>query len=201
MPRKKNSAQAAQPTDAVTPTSEAPAPVTEQPTPPTETPTAAPAVLAEVLESSTPPPADAPKPAFAERVQRADPFPFHTVTFPDGYQIHLQESDSRRTLEIQFNEGAREDRPQNFAKIKALLLDAGMRWNGTNAWQVELSPVRGTLAQREDAKRCNRDIRTEIEEHVFPAVIGLEEEVRGEIPLTDDYRQRIATVRSGNGRA
>ena len=130
----------------------------------------------------------------------ADPRDFHQARWPDGYSIRLQESGSRRTIEIQFGDGSRKDRAVNFAKIKPLLEATGMHWNGTNAWVIDLVPERGSLAQREDAKRQNRDIRLDVEEKVFPAVIGLEEELRGQINVTDEYRKRIAATRSGNGR-
>lgn len=123
--------------------------------------------------------------------QFADPKPIHSVRFPDGYEIHMQESPSRRTVEIQFNQGRREDQPKNFAAIKEVLHDAGLKWNGTNAWAIDLVPERGSFHEREMAKRRNKEIRTELEESVLPAVVGLEEQSRGQIELTDDYRQRI----------
>ena len=129
---------------------------------------------------------------FAQREQkrRADPFPVHTIAWPDGYQIRYQESDSRRTAEIQFGDGTRAGQPENFEAIKPVLRDAGMRWN-QGAWYIDLAPTeRGSLAQQENARRENRDIRSRIED-VLTTVVALEEEKRGAIELTDETRQRI----------
>lgn len=137
---------------------------------------------------------------FAERekARRADPFDSNGYGWPDGYKIAYQESSSRRTVEIQFGDGSRADQPQNFEEIKPLLRENGMAWNGTNAWVIDLVPERGSLAQREDARRENRDIRSRIEDVVLPAIVALEEQKRGEIDLTDETRQRINKAASNH---
>jgi hypothetical protein len=66
---------------------------------------------------------------------------------------------------------------------------------------VDLHPERGSLAQREEARRHNAALRTNIEEVIFPQVIALEEEKRGPIDLSDDFRSRIQKAAAGNGRA
>jgi hypothetical protein len=66
-----------------------------------------------------------------------------------------------------------------------------MKWNGANAWVIDLIPERGSFHQREDAKTRNKAIRTMVEEQVFPQVIGLEEAARGPVELTEGFRQRI----------
>lgn len=134
--------------------------------------------------------------------QFADPASFHGGAWPDGYRIGIQESSSRRTVELQFGDGSRKDLAKNFPEIKKVLQEYGYRWNGTNAWAKDLVPVRGSFAEREDAKAANKQIRAELEEVVFPKVIALEEEKRGPIEFADDFRQRVQNaVRGGNGRA
>jgi len=129
--------------------------------------------------------------AHREQSRRADPFPFHAVHFPDGFSIRVQESDSRKTVEIQFGDGSRAAQPKNFGPIKDALRSAGLHWNGECAWVIDLLPERGSFHQREDAKAKNKAIRTKIEEQVLPQVIGLEEAARGPVELTDGFRERI----------
>lgn len=137
----------------------------------------------------------------------ADPAPLHSVHFADGYEIALQESPSRHTVEIQFGDGSKAAQPQAFDKIKDVLRNAGLRWNARpgfpgNAWEVELRDERrGTHTEKLAARDVNKAIRTKIEEQVFPQVIALEEEKRGQIELTDDFRSRIQRAVTGNGRA
>lgn len=126
-----------------------------------------------------------------EPVRRADPFGRHSVQWEDGYQITLQESDSRNTIELQFGDGSREAQPKAFAEIKTRLKAEGFRWNGTNAWTMELAPVLGSQNDRLRARDENHRIRARVEDVVFPAVIAMEEAVRGEIPFTDETRERI----------
>jgi hypothetical protein len=127
-----------------------------------------------------------------EQQTLADPRPYHSVQWPDdGYRITLQESHSRNTIEIQFGDGSRSAQPKAFAEIKQRLKDEGFNWNGTNAWAKELVPVLGSQNDRLRAREENHRIRARVEDVMFPAVIALEEAVRGEIPLTEESRQRI----------
>lgn len=137
----------------------------------------------------------------------ADPAPLHAARFADGYEIALQESPSRHTVEIQFGDGSKAAQPQAFDRIKDVLRNAGLRWNARpgfpgNAWEIELRDERrGTHAEKLAARDVNKAIRTKIEEQVFPQVIALEEERRGPIELTDDFRSRIQRAVTGASRA
>lgn len=173
---------------------------------PTEEPTTITETIDQVVEDAQQRAADTSfdpekleKQPFAERVRRADPFPSHSYQWPDGYRVSLQESDSRKTVEIQFGDGSRDDMPQAFEQIKPYLRGEGFYWNGSNAWVVDLTPERGSLAQREDARRTNRDIRARVEDVILPAVVAMEEEKRGQIEVTDETRQRINKARGGVG--
>jgi hypothetical protein len=114
----------------------------------------------------------------------------------DGYRITLQESPSRNTIEIQFGDGSRAAQPKAFAEIKQRLKEEGFNWNRTNAWAKGLAPVIGSQSDRLRARDDNHRIRARVEDVVFPAVIVLEEAVRGEIPLSEESRQRIRKATS-----
>lgn len=167
------------------------------------------APIVEALADSTPidRPAD-PLAIFKDRDwgKFADPAPLHAARFADGYEIAMQESPSRHTVEIQFGDGSKAAQPQAFDRIKDVLRNAGLRWNARpgfpgNAWEVELRDERrGTHAEKLTARDVNKAIRTKIEEQVFPQVIALEEEKRGPIELTDDFRSRIQRAVTGAGR-
>jgi hypothetical protein len=126
----------------------------------------------------------------------ADPNPRQSVKWADGYEIAVQESKSRQTVEIQFGDGSTRDKPQNFPAIKEVVTKAGMHFNGTNAWVIELEtpPSKYRESQAEKLGRIERNaaLRARIEDEVFPAVLALEEQKRGQIDLTEQTRQRIA---------
>ena len=126
-------------------------------------------------------PASHERPSFTQReqVRRPDPFDSQAVRWPDGYQIKFQESQARETVEVQFGDGGRADQPKNFGPIKEYLKSEGMKWNGSNAWVLDLEPVRGSQGDRNEAKKSNREIRTHVEDVILPRVVELEEEVRG----------------------
>lgn len=127
----------------------------------------------------------------------ADPSGKHGVQFPDGYKIQLQESKSRNTVEFQFGNGTKEDQPKAFDEIKAVLKEAGYRWNGTNAWAKELKPVVGSQNDRLRARDENRRIRAIAEDELFPKIIVAEEAHRGEIDLSEQTRERINRASEG----
>ncbi|MCE9567406.1 MAG: hypothetical protein K8U57_35850 [Planctomycetes bacterium] len=131
----------------------------------------------------------------------ADPAPRHSVRWPDGFEIAVQESPSRKTVEIQFGDGSTRDKPQNYDAIKEVLREHGMRWNGTNAWVVDLVPERGSHHEKLMARDENKAIRTRIEDEAFPQIIAVEEEKRGQIELTDETRQRINRAAEVRGRS
>lgn len=143
--------------------------------------------------------------------ERADPWDSHGVRWADGYGIRIQESDSRATFEIQFGDGSKKDQPLAFEKIKPFLISEGLRWNAKpgipgNAWEIELrvppKTRRESFTEKEDRVAENKAIRTRIEEVVFPTVVAMEEEKRGQLDLVDETRQRIQrAVSGGSGRA
>lgn len=132
----------------------------------------------------------------------ADPNPRHSVRWPDGYEIAVQESPSRKTVEIQFGDGSARDKPQNHEAIREFLKGEGLRWNGTNAWVAGMEPPPRFESQAQKLERVgrNKELRARVEDEVFPAVVALEEERRGRVELTDETRQRIASAAEGRGR-
>lgn len=129
----------------------------------------------------------------------ADPNPRHSVHWEDGYTIRLQESGSRKTIEIQFGDGSREDMPKNMLAIREKLKAAGMKWNKECAWEKELVPETGSQRNRLMAREENRAIRARVEDVVFPQIIKLEEELRGELPFAEETRERINKAAAGRG--
>lgn len=141
---------------------------------------------------------------FARAVRRADPFPSHGLQWPDGYRIGVQESDSRKTVEIQFGDGSRDERPLAMEEsIKPFLKAEGMYWNGTNAWAINLAvPPKGrreSLAEQYERMAHNAQVRARVEDVILPAVVAMEEEKRGQIEVTDETRRRIYKARGGVG--
>ena len=185
---------------------------TEIETPPAEQNPAAPIVQALAESTQLPPEATEfdtaklEKQPFAQREQarRADPWDSTGYHWPDGYGIRFQESDSRKTVEIQFGDGSRADQPQNFEAIKPFLVENGLHWNGSNAWVTDLQQPpkyrRESFAEKEDRVEENAKLRDHVKDFVLPAVVALEEEKRGEIDLTDESRQRINKAASGQAR-
>jgi hypothetical protein len=151
------------------------------------------------IEAAAPRP-KTPDELFAGRdwVKFADPFPRHSARWPDGYEITFQTSSSRDTVEIQFGDGGTRDKPKN-DEIRTYLKDQGMRWNGSNAWVIDLVPERGSMRDRLEARDRNRQIREQVEDEVLPWVVALEEEKRGPIE-SDVLRERINQLRAGHGR-
>lgn len=139
------------------------------------------------------------RPSFTRREQTRlnDPSKRHMVQFGDGFTITVQESSSRKTVEVEFGNGTKGDRPKNFAAIKEKLVEEGFTWNGSNAWVVDLAPERGSMAQKIEARAQNKAIRAHVEDVVFPALVGIEELARGEIPFTEQYRNVVARASQG----
>ena len=56
-----------------------------------------------------------------------------------------------------------------------------------------LAPARSheSEAEKVDRQRHNAKVRAHVEDVVFPAVVALEEEMRGEIPFTEQFRQQV----------
>jgi hypothetical protein len=54
-----------------------------------------------------------------------------------------------------------------------------------------LVPERGSATQKLEARDANKALRAHVEDEVFLAVIALEEEKRGAIEFTDEFRQRV----------
>lgn len=131
---------------------------------------------------------------------RPDPFPIHSINWPDGYKVSLIESDGKwdddpakrrpKLIYIQFGSGARADQPKNFEAIKEMFSEtfrdakSRMHWDPrVLGWAKELK-FGGSPLVREQ----NRNDRTAVEEAFYKAV-EMEEAARGK-SLSDHVRQR-----------